>query len=349
MKYIILIVVTFLSISCSSQHKKANATEIEDKKTEVKSTQIGQYVVKVFEDSKGNLWFGTIEKGLAKYDGNVLKYFTVNDGLPTNRVSGIVEDESGNLWFGTGLGLSKYDGKTFTNFTEKDGVCHNSVSNLFIDSKGVFWIGTWGGVCQYNGKEFTTFPIPYPNIETQINEDTKDWITEIKEDSKGNIWIGRDGYGASKYDGQSFTYFTKKEGLHSNNVTEIQEDKDGSIWFGTRVAEKDNRDPKKRFGKGGINKLEDKTIISFPKIEGFNDGGVYEIYKDNSDNIWISTIKNGVYKFDGKEFKKYKVPISIMSIVEDRNGNLWLGGAGGLYQINLKGEVVNVTINGPWK
>ena len=36
-----------------------------------------------------------------------------------------------------------------------------------------------------------------------------------------------------------------------------------------------------------------------------------------------------------------------MSLVEDQDENLWLGGAGGLYYINTKGTIVNVTTKGP--
>jgi len=38
-----------------------------------------------------------------------------------------------------------------------------------------------------------------------------------------------------------------------------------------------------------------------------------------------------------------------MGILEDRKGNFWLGGAGGLYRINQNGEVINVTTKVPWK
>lgn len=85
-------------------------------------------------------------------------------------------------------------------------------------------------------------------------------------------------------------------------------------------------------------------ILSFPEIKGFNNNDVFQIYKDRTENIWIATVSNGVYRYDGEEFKHYEVPISVMGILEDQKGNLWLGGAGGLYRINRNGEVVNVKL-----
>ena len=233
-------------------------------------SQIGNYVTSAYEDSKGHLWFGTLEKGIARYDGIELKYFTKEDGLPSNRASSVVQDSNGVYWVSTGEGVSKFDGQNFTNFqVSKGDLSSNMISQLFIDSKGQFWIGTWGGVYKFNGKEFTPFPIPKPQVENIINEDTKEWITEIDEDAEGNMWFGRDGYGACKFDGTSCTYFLKKDGLHSNNITEIEFDDEGNVWFATRVAEKDNPDPEKRKGNGGVNKLVNNKIISFPLINNY--------------------------------------------------------------------------------
>ena len=351
MKLLILIILSIFSTSCGAQEKKVNATKMSNSVKEETESQIGEYVTSVYEDSKGNLWFGTLKKGIAKYDGNKLKYYSKKEGLPSDRVTGIIEDANGTFWLKTGAGLSKFDGNTFTNISisSKEEFYSNTISTLMIDSKGTFWVGTWEGVYTFDGKDFNPFPLPHPKVESIINEDTKGWITEIEEDSEGNIWFGRDGYGACKYDGKSFTHFLKKDGLHSNNITEIEFDKDGNIWFGTRVAEKDNPDPTKRSGKGGINQLTKNGMISFPDIEGFNNGDVYEIYKDNSETIWIGTIRNGVYQYDGAAFKHYDVPISIMSMMNDQKGNFWLSGAGGLYRINKNGDIINITTNGPWK
>ena len=348
MKLILLLMLSILSTSCNSQEKNENTNKKSDSaKVEIES-QIGEYVTSIFEDSKGNLWFGTIGNGIARYDSEILKYFTTKDGLPSDRVTGIIEDSKGIFWLSTGEGLCKYDGNKFTNFLIGDDVNSNVITKLLIDSKNVFWVGTWNGVFQFDGKSFHPFSVPYPEVDTKINEDTKTWAT-MSEDADGNIWFRRPGYGICKYDGNSFTHILKKDVLHSNYVTDIQFDKDGSVWIGTRVAERDDVDLEKRIGKGGVNKMVGKQIVSFPEIAGFNDGDVYEIYRDKSDNIWIATVKNGVYKYEGEAFKNYNVPISIMGILEDRKGNFWLGGAGGLYRINQNGEVINVTTKGPWK
>lgn len=345
MKNLLLVLLSILSISCQSQEKRTS--EMQKAPVTNKVEQIGQYVG-VFQDSKGRYWFQTLEKGVAKYDGNELIYLTTKDGLPSNRIVSIVEDKNGILWFGTGAGISKYDGKTFTNFSEKDGLCSPMVSNLLIDSKGNFWVGTWGGVSTFDGRKFKDFTLTTPEINTPINPDTKNWITEIMEDSKGNIWFGRDGYGAIKYDGRSMTHITTQDGLNSNHVQSIVEDQDGNIWIGTRVAEKDHPDPNKRTGKGGLNKFDGEKFQHFPDYIGLSENDVYASYKDRSNNLWFSTISNGVYKYTGTTFVRYSVPVPIMDILEDNKGTIWLGCAGGLYKIDEEGNAINVTISGPW-
>lgn len=348
MKILHIVLLTILSMACNSQANKVNTSKSENATAQNKKIQIGDYVVETFQDAKGNLWLGTLEKGVAKFDGSELVYLTIKDGLPSNRIVCVEEDSLGNLWFGTGEGLSKFDGKTFTNYSEKDGLCSNMISNIFIDSKGIFWIGTWGGVCKFDGTHFENFKIPYPLIETKINQDTKDWITEITEDAKGNIWFGRDGYGACKFDGSLFVHFTTKEGLNSNYVQSIEEDKEGNNWIGTRVAEKDNADPSKRFGQGGLNMYNGEKFVHFPQIKGLYESDVFEIYKDKSHDIWFSTTSHGVYKLENKSFVNYAVPNSTMSFCKDNKSNIWLGCAGGLYRINSNGEIVNITTSGPW-
>lgn len=70
------------------------------------------------EDNFGNLWIGTVDAGVWKYDGNNLTNYTTKNGLTSNAVNCIYKDKNGELWFGTdGDGICKFNGNTFIKFT----------------------------------------------------------------------------------------------------------------------------------------------------------------------------------------------------------------------------------------
>ena len=55
------------------------------------------FVYRVFQDSKGYMWFCT-DKGIARYNGHDFKTFTLADGLPSNEIWDGLEDDEGNIW-----------------------------------------------------------------------------------------------------------------------------------------------------------------------------------------------------------------------------------------------------------
>lgn len=339
--------------------------------------QIGTYIVELFEDSKGIVWIGTLSKGVARYDPLALNdgkepltFVTTDNGLAGNTVIDIVEDREGTLWFGTHTGLSKYSNGGFTNFTSKDGLIHDRVSQLMIDSKGTMWIGTWGGVSQFDGTHFTDFPLPTPEIEVPSYQETAEWITSILEDSKGNMWFSRSGYGVCTYDPTTsrFTELTKKDGLSSNCVQEIHEDKDGNFWFGSRIAEQDHPETDKRTGPGGLdryNPLADagNMFTHFPEIEGLTNNNVYMVSGDKSGNTWISAPGTGLYRYDGSSFTLFNTTdrmditksLAAQQLLDDSKGTLWIGFVGGLFRFDRASEqagpphFLNVSEAGPWE
>jgi ligand-binding sensor domain-containing protein len=74
-------------------------------------------VYSINEDKNGNIWVGTVDAGVWKYDGNNLTNYTTIDGLTSNAVNTIYKDKNGELWFGTDdNGICKFNGTTFTAF-----------------------------------------------------------------------------------------------------------------------------------------------------------------------------------------------------------------------------------------
>ena len=65
------------------------------------------------QDKVGNLWFGTTQNGLYKYDGKSFRQFLVADGLTSNNIYSLLEDRDGKIWIGTEAGLCLHNGKTF--------------------------------------------------------------------------------------------------------------------------------------------------------------------------------------------------------------------------------------------
>ena len=352
--YSLLFLLSFLT-SCNGQKKPqlSDDHQVTEKlisspdKQNVKmdtASQISEYVVEIFEDSKGNLWFGTMSDGVARYDGKTLTYFSMKLGLCDNTVASVAEDHEGNIWLGTHAGASKYDGKTFTNFTEKKGL-HGAGCKILVDRNGNIWAGTNHGAFRFNGSSFTTFKIPNPVIKNPSYKWEAGKIWSLIEDKKGNIWFGRDGFGACKFDGKSFTHFTKKDGLCSNNVSDIVEDEQGNMWFGCLSS-----DLPKYVNEGGLSRYNGKSFSQYPGIDGLRKNDIYSVYGDKKGNIWIGATGLGVYQYDGKSFKLYKgndrmdltPSMSVQSILEDRNGTLWFGFSGGLFRFNST-AITNVT------
>ena len=58
------------------------------------TTLVSQYIRSIFQDSKGNLWFGTIAEGVVRYDEKTLTYFSNLDGFVNNTVYAIIEDKN---------------------------------------------------------------------------------------------------------------------------------------------------------------------------------------------------------------------------------------------------------------
>lgn len=72
----------------------------------------------VNEDKNQNIWIGTIDAGLWRYDGKRFTNFSSKDGLTSDAVTTICVDNSGQLWIGTGGGgICKFNGNGFSTLT----------------------------------------------------------------------------------------------------------------------------------------------------------------------------------------------------------------------------------------
>ena len=241
------------------------------------------WVNTISEDSQGNLWFGTENGGVSRYDEDRWTTFTTTDGLASNYVNAISEDREGNLWFGTPGGVSRYDERWKT-FTTTDGLASNSVWAMLEDSESNLWFGTFKGVSRYDGEMWTTF--------TTADGLADNYVIAILEDREGNSWFGTR-RGVSRYDGEGWTTYDMGDGLVNDWVHAILEDREGNLWFGTGSAGPDPSLPP----DGGISRYDGETWTTYTIEDGLANDFVNVILEDSEGDLWFGTGGGGVTRY----------------------------------------------------
>jgi len=263
----------------------------------------------------------------------------VADGLAHNIVHAIVEDQQGNLWFGTEAGVSRYDGRRFTTFTTRDGLVHDQVLSIVEDREENLWFGTdGGGVSQYSGDRVTTF--------TEEDGLASNLVHVVLEDRAGNLWLGTRG-GLYRYDGERFSTLAAEGDSTLAGVVSITEDCKGHLWFGSSSVYLESGRLLSSGTSGDLSRYDGERLVTFTVTveDGLTYRNILSLLEDRTGLLWIGTWPPGrVSRYDGERFTiPWPGQSSItLSMVEDREGNIWFATANGARRYDGK-EIVTFT------
>ncbi len=304
----------------------------------------GNNVKDILRDSSGNLWVGT-DNGLAKYNEQTENFATYKNkiydktSLVNDEVFSIQEDESGLIWVGTYAGISMFDPNTNIEHYKKDpfdenSISDNSIHGIYEDKDGLLWVGTNSkGVNVINRKNYNVkhlnktskdYPISDNNINDVVGIDNKIFIAT------------KNGLNEVDKDLKTINIYNTEDGICNNNITALFADSKKNVWIGTA---------------NGISVLNTNTneIIDITDIltnHNIEDQYIKVIYEDSKGNYWVGCfIDGGLVKIDPnkrtienyRNKKEDKTSISsnnIRSIVEDKNGNIYIGTSYGLNKLN---------------
>ena len=330
--FILLFAISLQLTSCSLdqskeiQAKKPIQSDSMDEKLKFESA-----VGVIFQDSRGNFWFGSREEGVCKYDGHNFTYYTTKDGLLDDQIRSIDEDSIGNIWFTTAHGISKYNNGLISSYrininTIKTGDWKKSDDITLLSA------GNNEGVLSFDGINLQYLPFPSTK---QTNPYNVYHVTCISEGMSGTIWFGTYA-GVFGYDGNDFTIIND-ETLGLNNETgvihvrSILEDSKGRLWIGNNgmgVLLKHGKE---------IKNFSDEHNLIHPTSTRRGDKSkpgtlehIFAIEEDAEGNIWFGDRDTGAWKFDGKTMTNYTTKDGltddfVISIYKDNNDELWFG------------------------
>ena len=153
----------------------------------------GKVIYSIFQDKKDNIWIGTTE-GVAIYDvkNNKSQKLTVENGLASDVICGLVEDAGGNIWMSTHNGISKYNpnDSTFSNYYSSDGLQGNEFT------KGAFFKSENGEVFFGGISGLTSF---FPEQIKEDRESLKLFVTALNIGDRVVFNDGRKGKAGNRF------------------------------------------------------------------------------------------------------------------------------------------------------
>jgi PAS domain S-box-containing protein len=288
-------------------------------------------------DDQGILWIGTYNAGLDRVSPLGQRFELLRarrGGLSDNHVMAVLEDRRGDLWIGTdGGGLNRLDRTTgrFTHYRRGQGpgsLGSDAVLSLLEDRQGYIWAGTWaGGLHRIDPQSGRVERYPRP---PDVPDSLADW--RIVEDRDGRFLLGQRDIGVQVFDPRNRTFSPLSRlfpGAGENGaVYAIDEDPSGNLWFG---------------GAAGIEYVEHAS----GKVRRFavdpNDAqspapaAILAIHRDGRGHVWFGTEGGGLtcLELSTGRVRRFGAATGLAAptvgdILEDEDGNLWLGSDRGL-------------------
>lgn len=313
-------------------------------------------VTGLFTDRQGNLWLCSYGNGLEKVTFNTSHFHLLaahpeDSEFPGNNTRAVYQDKSGNIWAGNKDKIIRiYDKnlKYMGNLTSQGKISPTGTDELGIaysftqDHTGTIWIGTKGNglIAATPNEDSKSFRLQQYTAETDnIYSISGDNIYSLYEDKQHRLWIATFEGGINfldlNADSQSPKFINYRNRLKNYPISQcyrtrfVTGDSKGNIWIGSTTG--------LLMCDGNFNGPETVSFRQFSRIpsdmSSLSNNDVHSIFFTRNDEMYISTFGGGFNKLislddDKATFRSYTMKEGLssdilLSIAEDRKGNLW--------------------------
>lgn len=235
-----------------------------------------EVITLIEEDDEGRIWFGTIDKGIARLSLKQLDFINTDNGLPNNRVLSWFQDAEGSIWVGTNGGVLRLRSAPFMSVNKFDGLLGEFTRTVLPISGGRFLVGTSEGLSIVDGG------VAKPSSASFLSQQS---VLSLAPSTSGKIYVGTQRSGLYEWQNGGLTpRLSVESGLPSNEVRAILEDSVGRLWVGTvNGVVLVTRDGKTKLINQANSNLPDDYVIA--------------ISEDQRGRIWFGTAE-GVALYD---------------------------------------------------
>lgn len=110
----------------------------------------------IIEDDYGQMWIGTLARGIFVFDKNkkLMAHLGDKPPFPSNSVNQLIKDEDGGIWAATHSGLVYFPNaqtpNNFKTYGEEQGISDNHIRSLVQDRQGNIWVSMFSGIACFD-------------------------------------------------------------------------------------------------------------------------------------------------------------------------------------------------------
>ncbi|MDO4164636.1 MAG: two-component regulator propeller domain-containing protein [Bacteroides sp.] len=296
----------------------------------------------IYEDPIGNIYVGTIGKGLLKYDEEKDDFFPIaykgKNNLP---VKCLFSGSPNRLYIGTdgqGVKILHVKQREIVDFPFDNKYLNPTTSKVHCilkDNTGNLWLAIYQkGVMMIPASPNSFKYIGYKSDNKNIIG--SNCITSLCRDKAGTLWVGTDNDGIYEI---TPDLRQKRHYIPSDDETSVPttifglyEDSEQNLWFGSYMH-----------GMGRLNRQTGRCTYMHDLLDskGNKIQRVYNFQEDGDKRLWIATMSSGLFYYDLKAERFVHPDINVQinpwvdCLLYSKDNKLYVGTYNGISCIDL--------------